>query len=286
MSETHVCVSVDLTYACNYECPYCVLPPVEKHRPVADWVRAFERLRSKYGDGRVSVNLSGGEPSIYPGFFELVKSLAQSQFVSICTNLSWDVGRLIPEVSRERMWLSPTLHPTQVPFEEFFAKLLYVRDYVARPDGGRPQVNCVAWPSQMGSLPRYKEDLEREGFALFPRPLMVGGDLANDEREMEMIESVSPGETESERHQAEFRQKKFSPKGRLCRAGQVFATVRADGMTKRCSRYEEAQLGNFFSGDFSLWPEPKVCSQDWCPLEHFYLVPEVEKAPLGGERNL
>ena len=73
-ASDQVHLTVDLTYACNYKCPYCILPPVTKHREVREWVEAFERIRARHP--QMNVTFSGGEPSIYPGFFELVRTTA------------------------------------------------------------------------------------------------------------------------------------------------------------------------------------------------------------------
>lgn len=262
---------LDLTYACNYHCPYCVLPPVTKHKTVDEWVAAWERVYRKHG--RCYIYMSGGEPSIYPGFYALIQTLTQMHTVDLCTNLSWRVERLVPEILPELFRISATFHPTQVPFEEFLPKAVYVKEYLPQRFPPLRSVYFVADPKQMDRMPEYKAGLEEHGLILVPLPLMVGSDIANTDVEKRVIEAASPNKDTWDR-KLEYQLKALSPKGRLCHAGQRYAHIRGDGMVDRCTRYEDRQLGGFFSEDFSLWEEPKVCCQEWCPFESQWLVRE------------
>ncbi len=263
-------IGVDLTYACNYQCSYCGLPPVVKHRGVEEWVAAFERVRSRHGSSHI--NLSGGEPSIYPGFYELVRALVRHHVVDLCTNLSWPVEKLIPALSPGRLLISPTFHPTQVGFDDFLERLRFVRPYVTRRDpSGRPSVNFVCDPPQMGRMAEHRERLERAGFSLLPLPLMVEGALSNTDEEKESITDASPFHGAAD-PRLDFQLGLQSPRGRLCGAGAIYALVRGDGNVDRCSRYKGGALGNFFSEDFRLGDGPTPCSQDWCPYESAFLM--------------
>ena len=263
-------IGVDLTYACNYKCPYCVLPPVVKHRSVAEWTAAFERLRRRHGS--CYINLSGGEPSIYPGFYDLAPALARHHVVDLCTNLSWPVEKLIPALSPESFLLSPTFHPTQVSFEEFLERLRFARPYVTRRDpSGRPSVNFVCDPPQMDRMSEYGDRLKKAGFSILPLPLMVDGRLSNSREEKALIADASPFQGSSN-PRLDFQLGRQSPRGLLCGAGAIYILVRGDGSVDRCSRYKGGALGNFFSEDFRLWEGPAPCSQDWCPYESAFLA--------------
>ncbi|MBI3547461.1 MAG: radical SAM protein [Elusimicrobia bacterium] len=269
---------LDLTYACNYACPYCALPPVLKHRSVAEWTRAWERVHRKYG--RCYIYMSGGEPSIYPGFYELIEAITPMHTIDLCTNLSWDVDRLIPATAQDRFKVSATFHPTQVPIEEFLPKAIRVRDYFPQRFPPRRSVYFVADPKQMGRMEEYSAMFERDGLVLVPLPLMVGNAPGNTEEENRSIEAVSPNKDTPD-HKLEYQLRSLSPRGKLCRAGQRYAHIRGDGLVDRCTRYEDRQLGDFFSEDFELFSEPKACTQEWCPFESQWLVPERELAGPG-----
>jgi hypothetical protein len=273
MTPPRLQIGVDLTYACNYKCPYCVLPPLVKHRRVEEWTAAFERIRSRHGN--CYINLSGGEPSIYPGFYDLVRALARDHVVDLCTNLSWPVEKLIPELGPDRLRLSPSFHPTQSGFDDFLERLRFARPYVTRRDpSGRPSVNFVCDPPQMAAMSEFQRKLEKAGFSLLPLPLMVDGHLSNSKEEKSLIAAASPFQG-TENPRLDFQLGRQSPRGRLCGAGSFYALVRGDGGVDRCSRYKGGALGNFFSEDFRLWDGPTPCSQDWCPYESAFLMERV-----------
>ena len=107
--------------------------------------------------------MSGGEPSIYPGFYDLVKALVPMHTIDLCTNLSWDVERLVPEIDPERFKISATFHPTQVSFAEFLPKAVYVKDYLPPRFPPKRSVYFVADPRQMGRMGEYQARLEEKG---------------------------------------------------------------------------------------------------------------------------
>lgn len=262
---------LDLTYACNYACPYCVLPPVTKHKTVDEWAAAWERVYRRRG--RCYIYMSGGEPSIYPGFYELVKAIVPMHTIDLCTNLSWDVHKLVPELSPEVFRVSATFHPTQVDFEDFLPKAVHVKDYLPQRFPPKRSVYFVADPKQMGRMEEYAARLEERGLILVPLPLMVGKDIANNDEEKKAIEELSPNKETPDR-KLDYQLKTLTPKGKLCHAGQRYAHIRGDGRVDRCTRHEDRQLGDFFSEDFAMWDEPRVCFQEWCPFESQWLVKE------------
>ena len=260
---------LDLTYACNYACPYCVLPSVSRHRPAAEWAAAWARVHARYG--RCYIYMSGGEPSVYPGFFELVKAITPMHTIDLCTNLSWDVARLVPELSPDGFRVSATFHPSQVTFEEFLPKAVRVRDRLPLRFPPLRSVSFVADPGQMGRMPEYKARMEENGLALIPLPLMTGREMGNSDAEKTAIAELSPNKETWDR-KLDYQLKDLAPKGRLCHAGQRYVHIRGDGTTDRCTRHEDRQLGDFFSEDFAVWEEPRDCSQEWCPFESQWLV--------------
>ena len=260
---------LDLTYACNYKCPYCALPPVLKHRSVDEWVAAWQRMHRRYGP--CYIYMSGGEPSIYPGFYDLVKAITPLHVVDLCTNLSWDVAKLVPGLPPDRFKISATFHPTQGGFAEFLEKAAYVRAYLPQRFPPKRSVYFVAYPPQMDRMEEYRRRLDERGLVLVPLPLMEGNAPANTEKEKRTIAEVSPNKRTSDR-KLEFQLRQLTPSGRLCRAGHLYAMIRGDGQVDRCTRHEDRQLGDFFSEDFQLFAEPRLCGQPWCPFESQWVV--------------
>ncbi len=72
--EQHTCVGlVEITANCNLTCPLCYASsaPGGKHLPLADCLRAIDRLVEVEGRPEV-LQLSGGEPTVHPQFFEIL----------------------------------------------------------------------------------------------------------------------------------------------------------------------------------------------------------------------
>ena len=124
MNNDKITFGWDLCYTCNYRCPYCGVwekaSSQDLQLSAEKWWVIWYNLFEKYGS--IHIFLSGGEPSVYPYFFELVKVLTKEHTVEICTNLSWNVDLLIPDVSTQVLRVAPTFHPTFANFEEFFKK--------------------------------------------------------------------------------------------------------------------------------------------------------------------
>lgn len=259
----------DLTYACNYDCSYCKLPSPAKPRPISDWIRVWDRLYKKYG--RCYIYMSGGEPAVYPGFYDLIKQLISIHTIDLCTNLSWEVERLTPELDPKYFKISPTFHPSQVSLEEFLPKAVHVRNYLPKRFPPNRSVYYVMDPKQIQAFAEFKERFEEMNLILIPLPLMEEKDIANDEEEKKTIEDLSPNKNTWDK-KLDYQLKNLVPNEKNCHAGQRYALIRGDGMVDRCTRYEDRQVGNIFDENFALFTEPKICCQEWCPFESQWIV--------------
>jgi hypothetical protein len=207
--------------------------------------------------------MSGGEPSTYPDFYELVRVLSKRHCVEICTNLSWEVEKLIPEIPPGKLKIAPTFHPAFADFEDFFLKLVKIKEYL--PD---LQTYYVAYQGQIKEMPERSQRLKEVGIKLAPMPLRGNQVVLNTEEEKQIIESITPYTGEK----IEYQLKKISPRGKLCRAGQYYAVIRADGSVDRCSQYSNGQLGRFTAEDFKLFNAPLACEKEYCPIESQWIV--------------
>ncbi|HRY28521.1 MAG TPA: radical SAM protein [Elusimicrobiota bacterium] len=264
----------DLTYVCNYRCPYCTVwdqPTPIKDMDVAAWRKIWDRFYELYGE--CYIYMSGGEPSAHRCFFELVDMLSKKHIVDICTNLSWDVGRLADAIPPGRLRIAATFHPSQVLFREYVEKAVRIKEYLPlRPEG--PTVYYVAYPAQIPEMEEHARLFRERGLALVPLPY-VGHEnaLGNSADEKEKIRAISPNKGDPLK-KLEFQLKELSPKGRLCRAGQKYAMIRGDGSVDRCSQYRAHQMGDIRDANFQLWDSPRPCTLAWCPYESQWLVRE------------
>lgn len=251
----------DLCYTCNYRCPYCGIwercSETDIIIPVSQWEVIWEHIFQLYGKCHIFV--SGGEPATYPGFFDLVRMLSYRHLPELCTNLSWDIKKLIPEISPEMLRVAPTFHPTFANFEIFFDKVKEIKDYL--PD---EQIYYVAYPGQIAEMPQRSEQLKKVGIKLIPLPLRGSGYMINSEEEKDIIKQVSPYEGSEK---IDYQLQNISPKGKRCRAGKDYAVIRVNGNVDRCSQYETGEVGKITEKGFSLFSDSLPCEKDYCPIE-------------------
>lgn len=256
----------DLCYSCNYRCPYCGVWEKESKNKLSlnagEWLDIWKGIFDKYGPCHIF--MSGGEPSVYPYFYELVKKLTEMHSVEICTNLSWEVDRIISEVFPPKLKIAPTFHPSQTGFEDFFVKAVKIKEYLPNS-----QVYYVAYSGQqIKEMPGRSARLKEYGIKLIPYPLRGNQVVLNTEEEEEIIRQISPYKGEK----IEYQLKKISPRGKLCRAGQHYAVIRGDGKVDRCSQYQSAEVGNLLDKDFRLFSDAKPCEKEYCPIESQWII--------------
>jgi MoaA/NifB/PqqE/SkfB family radical SAM enzyme len=267
MNNAEITFGWDLCSTCNYRCPYCGIGGAKKDYgrdlslSAQDWGELWHRLYARYGS--IHIYVSGGEPSTYPDFFELMRILAKEHAPEICTNLSWDVDKLVPEIPAGVLKIAPTFHPTFAEFDEFFKKAVKIRDYLPNS-----QVYYVAYPGQIKEMPERSRRFKEAGIDLIPLPLRGDGYVLNSEEEKRIVEEVSPYRGDKIAYQLQ----KISPRGKLCRAGQHYAVLRRDGSVDRCSQYSDGTVGMITDDDFSLWDQPQPCEKDYCPNESQWIA--------------
>src|SRR3989339_722601 len=258
----------DLCYTCNYRCPYCGIwqnaSKTDVRISAAEWKKIWDRIHSLYGKCHIFV--SGGEPSVYEDFFELIEALSEKHLPEICTNLSFDVDRLVPGIPAERLRIAPTFHPSFADFEDFFGKAKKVRAYL--PDS---QIYYVAYPGQIREMPERSRRLKEAGIKLIPLPLRGDGYMINSEEEKRIIEEVSPYKGSGK---LDYQLQKISPKGKKCRAGKDYAVIRVNGKVDRCSQYKDRSVGNILDAEFRLFEEPADCGKEYCPIESQWIAEE------------
>lgn len=207
--------------------------------------------------------VSGGEPSTYREFFELVRLLTKEHSLEICTNLSWDVAKLVPQIPPGTLKIAPTFHPTFADFDTFFKKVVKVKEYLPNF-----QIYYVAHPGQISQMPQRSQLFKEEGIKLIPLPLRGDGFVLNSEEEKRIVEKVSPYRGNKIAYQLQ----KISPRGKACRAGQHYAVLRTNGSVDRCSQYANGSVGVITDENFRLWDEPSPCERDYCPIESQWIV--------------
>lgn len=226
------------------------------------WYSIWKRLGDKYG--RCHINISGGEPSTYPGFLELVRLLSEIHELEICTNLTFDISSFLSFSDTKNIIVAPTYHSIFSKFEPFLERVKRIREFLPNR-----QVYCVGHGKQVDNMDRYRNRFKAIGVTLVPLPL-IGDDqgFKNTKEEKKKLVESSPYKG---KEKLEYQIQKISPKGKECAAGCKYALIHADGSVVRCSRDTEI-FGNILDKGFSLFSSPVVCEQEKCPLESQWIV--------------
>lgn len=247
----------DLIYDCNYRCQYCRIYKEKEHSsgiiPLAKWEEAWERIFRIYSE--CSIFLSGGEPSVYPDFYELIKILTPMHIVNICTNLSFDPEKLHLD---NKILISATFHPFNANSDEFVNKIVSLREYLDR-------VNFLLYPGEVQNFLSMREKLLLHNIPLHPIPARSFDEQPmNSPEELTLIREYFLDDSDESEEQLGFLSLKTSPAGRLCRAGYSYAMIRPDGFVTSCPLMKEEGLGSIFSKDFKFLEKPKICTSEKC----------------------
>lgn len=287
---------------CNYRCSYCFFPAemLGHSLPEAtpeDWQRGFEATGLTW-----LLNMTGGEPTVFPRFAELCAGLTERHFISMNTNLSR------PSI----LAFGETVDPGRVSFinaglhfdERIGRKGLetFIRHHNHLRDRGFPIfVSAVATPKVLERMDAIVEALRPAGVQPIPKLL----------RGMHADKCYPRAYTEQERerfrHYSLLSREAYGPLfarrgeaptvnpfgdedylhgipsyiGRTCGAGHRFVTIRPGGRVNRCS--DKMPLGNILKATFARRPGPAVCDTHYC----FYFcqkhahpkVPDVARIP-------
>jgi len=251
-----------INYSCNYRCPYCVFEPCreyvlkkEKYFSKEQILSAWAHIRDKYGEA--IIDISGGEPTIYPDFLNIVKELSTLHRISLNTNLSIAADYIINNLDSSRVSLS-------VSFQPFFEKITDMASKLnlLKTMHWNIQVACVAWPPLINNLENYYAFLRSFNFKAIPFRGVYDGKIYPFDytpEEKDIIDKYI-----ARREGVKFSTEPAKVNGRICRAGQIFANIMPNGEVLRCGSGQELIYKNFFDGNFAFLDRPASCKAEYC----------------------
>ena len=270
--------SWNIIFKCNYRCPYCWfhdkwddISKINRYISVEELIKYWKNIYYRYGT--VEIQINGGEPFIYPNFIELVIELSKIHKIGITTNLSFDVDYFIKKLrgsNNYNIGLGASFHPLFVDYDNFIKKAIPLYKL-----GILKNILYLAWPPQIKYIPLYKKKFEKEGLN-FTVITFWGNYNGIDypqgytAEEREIINSALGVRSESGE---KFQLKPVKTKGRLCRAGQIYALIHPDGGVFRCGggnwKEQHPPFANFFDEDFKLLDAPLPCESEECPCNEW-----------------
>lgn len=259
----------DVHYKCNFRCPYCWFytgwaeaAKQNIYLSPEEWMVHWSRVYEKYGC--VDIEITGGEPLLYPNFIELVKLLSTIHKVKVTTNMSGDVGTFAKEINPGKVSLDMNFHILFIDLETFIKKVL-----ILKRAGFKGGVCYLAYPPQMNKIGYLNERFKQEGigFALAAfwgeyNEKKYPQSYTDEEREM-----MQPLLGNIDR--ITYHLNAESPKGKLCNAGHKYAGIHANGNVVRCGPLADKVIGNIMDENFHLFDDPIPCEADACPTNEY-----------------
>lgn len=237
-----------VTYECNYQCPYCAVRSWDKDTPgivpAEKWVQAFNRYN------QLTIDITGGEPLLYPQIDKLVSDLSRRHNLAITSNFNRDPGL---DFWRHFFSITLSFHPSMLdPGQQ--ADFLRRATQLRKDYKGSLSVNYVAHLPQIGQIPLLKQAFEQGGIRFNVDP------QSNVNYTGEQIEFLAPyvglnrliGQPRTD----------FFGKTRWCSAGSTYVQIRPDGRMRPC--FGLPVMGSFIDESPSFFHEPVECSSGSC----------------------
>jgi MoaA/NifB/PqqE/SkfB family radical SAM enzyme len=262
-----------ITQNCNYRCSYCSSYEIVNQdnfrilRP-DEWAGVWQRIYEMYGT--CAVHVTGGEPSVYPGFFDVMEKVSGIHILEFDSNLSWDPKNLIDRIDPvrvERIGLS--YQPESVDFGDFFPKVMEIREA-----GFIVIIQAVAYPAFLRELEPCAKLACKQNLPFMLAPF--SGDyngkkypdsytdgekalIGKIRGEKPKIRRDVPDSPAAENNPPE----KAEEDERRCRCGEMFASIGTNGDAVRCM-VSRTPMGNIIKGNFRLDAGAMPCAIKDC----------------------
>lgn len=272
----------DIHYACNYRCSYCFLAGkwdaaagANRYLGTKKWVEAWSRIYDRYG--ACHIHLSGGEPSTYPDFFELLAYLNEKFTLQVSTNLTFNVADFIKRFNPERIKLDASFHPEFADFSKFSTDILSLKE-----NNFTVSVSLVAYPAHLEMVKGLNDHFSGNGVRFIVQPFR--GEyrgrkypLEYSEADKELLRRCGEDILSSKDMVAYHLNEKQKDK-KLCHMGQAYGKIYASADVHRCCSTGAKKIGNLLNdADFALLDNPEICEVQDCICWRRMVVGEESK---------
>ena len=266
-------------WKCNFKCPYCngwkdtnALEFQPLNTLIGIWDNLFEKIKSS--EFKIELIISGGEPTIYPNFFELLKYfITKVSKVHVCTNLSFNASEFLSlKIPIDKVSLHSTFHPACISIDNFTNNLTLTKEYINNP------VNFVANQDNLKNQKEFVKKIQDCGLAASPLFLKCFGEqpkkntarlnLLNSEEEIKIIKEIRK---EQNLQLSDYESSEKFPLGKKCLAGYHALYIMPNGNIQKCS-VDSTYLGNIFDSDLNMYTEPQICKQKICPHQYRSII--------------
>jgi hypothetical protein len=249
----------NMTRRCNFKCKYCYFPHQSQPEPNPITADEIGDFLDNSGHGWI-VEMTGGEPFLYPGFVEVCSRITQNHLISLDSNLS---------ISKEVRRFAHSVDPAKVV--DIYAAVhieerrrlglveRFVEDVRLLMDKGfQVSLNYVIHPSLVRQYPKDREYFMNRGIKLLPRPFKG--------RHNGVDYPAGYGQAAKSLFAKKLKAGKkavFNFKGVPCDAGMRLLRLEPDRSILRCSG-DRTRLGSL-GGELKLHTSPQPCRVSRCP---------------------
>ncbi|MCX5797489.1 MAG: radical SAM protein [Elusimicrobia bacterium] len=283
--QTPAC-SWEILHECNYRCPYCPFLPSWLAEPARssgsrpartpdDWISFWRRIFENHGSFFIEV--SGGEPFLYPDFPKLITEICRWHTVRIVTNCSWNPDDLPQGLPVQRVCFFGSLHPYAARLDEFVAKAAAMKSR-----GFRFHAVVVAYPPLLDRLPIFRDTFQKHAitWSLIPFQGVCGGRRYPKDYEPAQKALLQQSTRATDIPFFDYLTEVRSPLGKACVSGMRYFRAYPDGRVYPCISIKDMPgsipLGDIRDPGFRLNAAPTSCpaSRCVCPREvHNLLQP-------------
>lgn len=176
LPEHYNYIGVFLSLSCNLSCSYCINHLVgldQKRIPLTatQWITALNRLDLS---NDLPLSLQGGEPSIHPGFYEILLGIDASKRIDLLTNIQFDPLEFMRKIPTERFDRSlpyPAIrvsyHPETMDLHDTIQKVKFLHN-----NGYSIGVFTVDHPQTKELTKRARDLCEHEGIIFKTKELL------------------------------------------------------------------------------------------------------------------
>jgi len=275
--EKELSIDWNINTLCNFDCKYCF--PGAHTNDMNENLRLLdpEQISECFNEiGKSwSINITGGEPFLYPKFINLCTYLTQDNIISINTNLSKKklISKFVDQIDPNNV----SLIRGSVHIEEREKRTEGMDDFIRnirklKHNNFPVSVNYVLHPTLFDRFEEDYEYFQEKGIDI--KAKVFRGNFEGEEypgaytdEQVNILENYVFDALDKE-----FLNKKLSFKGEKCEAGVCFFSMGVDGSIYRCSTAKlenRSYLGNLFDKNFTPFSKPKKCpfNECKCPYE-------------------
>jgi organic radical activating enzyme len=272
----------DIHYACNYRCSYCFLAgkwdtasEANRYPGIDKWIEVWGRIYEKYGD--CHIHFSGGEPFMYPNFFEFISYLSNKFTLEFTTNLTFDVPYFIKKIKPESAKLNLSFHPEFADFDKFLKDTLLLKR-----NKFSVYVSFVAYPPHLKMMSGFKNKFNEKEIDFIIQ--LFRGNYGQQtypdgytELDKDLLK-LCGAELLVNKDIFDYHLKNKQEERKLCRMGQAYGKIYASADVHRCCSTGVRKIGNLLNdADFALLDKPEICEIQDCICWRRMVVGEENK---------